>query len=120
MKSGLVISVLRPGEFDAVRNAAEADSDGVVFPTHVMRRDGDIVGAMGVNSLPLLTLWMHREKTSALDSVTVLDRVADFMRFTGRTAYAAPCSRTSPFYPHIQRLGFREILDGGLYLRENL
>lgn len=120
MKSGVTISLIRPGEFDAVRAAAEADNDGVVFPTHVMRREGEIVGAMGINSTPLLTLWMHRQKTSAFDSIAVLDRVADFMRFTGRTAYAAPCARTSPFYPHLQKLGFRELLDGGFFLRENL
>ena len=52
--------------------AAAEDDHRIVAPTHKIVKDGEIVGAVGFDSIPLMTWWLHTEKGKARDTLKLL------------------------------------------------
>ena len=92
-----------------VIEAARKDQDNLHFPTHAVRRSGEIIGAVSMAAVPLVLLWSHKEKVSARDSLH-LKRVYDaIMEEKGHRAYYIACNDRSPYAPHMERFGFKPV-----------
>lgn len=85
---------------------AASDNHCVLYPTHVIRKDGQVAGYVSVCATPIVNVWLHTQKVEALDSVRLLGKLDDYMRMIGQDSYIMPCAKTSPFYPNMERLGF--------------
>jgi hypothetical protein len=102
-----------------VLQAARANNDSIIHPTHVVERNGEIIGASSFGRIPILLLWNHTEKVSARDSMH-LKRVYDsIMETKGFPRYFIACNENSPYNSHMKRFGFRpiwktEIFEGGV------
>ena len=101
--------------------AARANNDSINYPTHVVERNGEIIGASSIARVPLLLVWHHTERVSARDSMH-LKRVYDsIMETKGFPKYFIACSESSPYISHMTRLGYRticktQIFEGGTWI----
>lgn len=101
----------------ALKAAAKADAHAPLNPTHVIERDGEIVGYFGVNSLPLYRLWFHSEKMKATDSTRLLFMIENHFRMAGVGVVGTVINTTSPFYPVASRGGYLECIGDRLFLK---
>ena len=88
--------------------AAAKDKHEVWFPTHVVEApDGTLVGYACVSMQPAVVfVWMDSQRNTARDTVTALKSLDDFMRMSGVQGYLMPCAPGSPYFAHMERLGF--------------
>lgn len=100
-----------------LRAAAAGDSHCVMWPTHVLQKDGETVGYVSVCSMPVVNVWVHSQKTSALENVRTLKAVEAALRANGITEYVMPCADDSPFFEKMQRLGFSKIGQTTLFVK---
>lgn len=109
MISGAHMIPMKPAELaELVRLAAE-DDHGVLCPTHLVVKDGAIVGYLSLDATPIVNVWLHSKKVRAVDSVALLRRLDEEMQARGKPEYVMPCCEISPFYPHMDRLGFNRL-----------
>lgn len=101
----------------ALQAAAKADAHTPLHPTHVIERDGEIVGYLGVNSLPLFRLWFHSQKLKAADSLRLLFMIENHYRMAGVPLVATVIHTASPFYPNAARGGYLECAGDRLFLK---
>lgn len=101
----------------AVLQAARADNHAPLKPTHVIERDGEIVGSLAINSLPLFRIWFHTEKIKAADSKQLLFAIESHYRMAGVPLVATLVPLKSPFYPVGARFGYTECPDLRLFLK---
>jgi len=101
-----ILVPIAPQEMPAILALAEADGHRLLMPSHAVMRDTEVIGAFSICSIPYVATWMHTKRAEAGDSMAALASLNDGLRFTGRKAYVLPCSESSPFFPHMARLGF--------------
>lgn len=89
-----------------LRAAALGDAHLVLFPTHAVMDAGEMVGYASVCATPTVNVWLHSKKVNALNSVKLLGHLEAALRMQGLREYIMPCSKESPFFPNMVRLGF--------------
>lgn len=94
---------------DALHVAAKADNHVVVSPTHVMVRGGQVVGYLSIGALPTVHCWFDSKHKHVLDSIKMIEHGETVGRERGLTSYAVACCEQSPFYAHMERLGYRKL-----------
>ena len=104
-----------------VLQAAKEDNHSNMYPTHVIERHGEIIGASSIARVPLLLVWHHREKVSAKDSMHIKLVYDSIMETKGFPKYFIACSESSPYISHMTRLGYRticktQIFEGGTWI----
>lgn len=113
------VTPILPGDYEAVRLAAERDKHGPpLAPTHVVTLGGRIVGSVGINSLPLYTLWLDSTLMSPRNTVGVLNVVENTLRMEGREMVATIINQGSPFLPVASRLGYLPATTSTLFLKQ--
>lgn len=83
--------------------AAHGDGHEVMFPTHVIEKSGEIVGALSLNSVPTVLHWMHTKKANIRDSMCAMNF---FENVVGAGTFLLPCSEKSPYLPLLSRVGY--------------
>ena len=104
--SETTFSPITPSELQALVAAAAEDKHTVLFPTHVIRRGEEIVGYLSICATPIVNVWAHSKKVNALQSVRLMHKLDDELKKNGVGTYIMPCSKDSPYYPHMQKLGY--------------
>ena len=89
--------------------AAKDDNHSVLFPTHVIKSGGDIVGYISICNTPIVNVWVDSKKVGAMDTMRMLDVIDGSLRMRGTPEYIMPCAKSSPFFPNMERLGFSPI-----------
>lgn len=105
----LTISPLRRDDIEPLRIAAKEDNHVVLWPTHVARRGGELVGYFGINSMPQVHVWMNSKSVSAMESVRCLDALQNVLRCQNWGELVLPCNTDSPYHPFMRKLGFAPI-----------
>lgn len=90
-----------------LQQQAAADNHAVLSPTHVMMKGDKIIGYMSLGGLPTVQAWFDSTHKHAADSLKMIEHAETVMREQGVRVYAVCCADSSPFNPHMQRLGFR-------------
>lgn len=90
--------------------AAAKDGHCPICPTQEAVKDGEIVGAVSLGSVPLVHVWMDSKRVKARDSVRLLRELEERAARMGFRVICCPCTDSSPYRPVMERLGF---LDGG-------
>ena len=102
-----------------VLQSARDNNHSMICPTHFVERNGEIIGASSLGSIPLVLVWHHNEKVSAKDSMH-LKLVYDSIMETKRLPrYFIACDESSPYNKHMNRLGYKhiwktDIFEGGV------
>lgn len=94
---------------DRLHAAAAADNHAVLNPTHVVLKGEAIVGYGSLAGLPTLHLWVDSKRVNAMESMRLLETTEVLLAEGGCRAVCVPCSEESPFYAHMERLGYTKL-----------
>jgi hypothetical protein len=76
----------------------------------MVTRDGEIVGALAICSLPITNVWIHSEKCRALDSKFLINYARSIThRFSAGKPGLTMCSPHSPLLPFMEKFGFTKM-----------
>lgn len=106
------------GEFQELVLAANKDHHDVVFPSHIFRKNGELIGYAGIFSTPVLMWWVDSQKGKARDTLELLKEVEDLAKTKGINRYVTICSEDSPYFKHMGRLGYTEMGQTVMFQKE--
>lgn len=113
-----VLPITSSEDLQDVYDAAASDEDGVLNPTHMVLKNGEIVGAISIQVF-CGSWWMHSKKTKGRESLTVFQVMDSLLADRKIFKYLIPCKDTSPYYKLMEKIGFRKILGNwGLFIKE--
>lgn len=101
-----IITQIKQSEFNDLRTAAALDNHAVWYPTHIIKKNGAINGYISICNTPIVNVWLDSKTLVARDSVQLLNTLENVMRMSGRQDYVMPCSKDSPFFNNMSRLGY--------------
>ena len=105
-------------EYEAVKVAAQADGHNEFFPTHQMTNgEGKIVGYLSLGAAPLVMFWMD-SKLPKFTSLTTINELENLAACSGLRTVVVPCTKESPFYPAMEKLGYHAIGDYTLFMKD--
>ena len=103
MKRNIQVSPITSQEMlEEVKKAAYKDGHEPLFPTHVVTRDGEIVGSFCTIS-PTVYWWLDSKKTNASDTALVLQSVDTLINNEGYIGYAMPVHPSSPYHKFLMK-----------------
>lgn len=97
------------GELQELVAAAKEDNHDVLFPSHIFRKSGELIGYAGVFSMPILMWWLDSKKGNARDTLEMLKEVEKLARTKQVKRYVTICSENSPYFKHMNRLGYSKL-----------
>lgn len=111
-------AALLPERLEQLQRAAAADQHPVIAPTHVMMKGAEIIGYLSLNGLPTVQAWFDSGHKHAADSLKLIEHGETILREQGVRSYAICCAETSPFNPHMNRLGFKLLGTTQVWVKE--
>ena len=105
-------------KIEALRAAAADDNHGVVAPTHVMVKGGEVVGYLSLGAMPTVHLWFDSKQAHASDSLKMMEMGELILQERGVRQYAIACAEESPFTAQMERLGYRKLGATVLWVKE--
>ena len=119
-----ISSITSTLELDQVIDAARADGDNIIHPSHKVVKNGEIVGAASLAVIPLVLLWQHTKKFTPRDSGYLKLTYDALMDTKGAKNYFIACNKHSPYNSHMKQMGFKpvretEIFTGGTAVNNN-
>ena len=117
----LIVRQIRTAEDTRrVLESAMADAGGHVpmFPTNLCELNGEVIGSLSIGSTPLSGMWAHSQKCSARHTREMANyvRVLSEQLLTPGGRFISMCSRTSPIFPFMEKLGFQAIGETVLFI----
>jgi len=100
-----------------VEEAAARDSHRVVGATHLIEKDGLVVGYASLGGVPLVNVWLDSQRVSPRESVSLLNLGENLLAAQGSAAVLMPCAEQSPFSPLMGRLGYERLGPTTLYMK---
>ena len=101
-----------------VAQAAKDDNDNMQMPSHVVLKDGEIVGGWQIAQMPLVLAWHHTQKVNAKDSMLINSTVESMMSTMGINQWFMACNSHSPFMSHMEKFGFNPIWSTNIFHKE--
>lgn len=86
--------------------AASEDKHGVAAPTHVVLKEGKIVGYLSINAVPTVLMWMHTKNIKVRDSLDVATFFENFISAQGFLGCLVPMQNSSPIEPYMEKVGY--------------
>ena len=106
----IVRPVMSQADLENLQLAAAADNHPLLYPSHIAEKDGQIIGYGGiVPNVAMVNVWIDSRKAQARDSVYCLNVVENLAFATGAKRIVMPCSEQSPFFPYMERFGYRRL-----------
>ena len=97
---------LTPDDVLPLELAAASDHHTVIVPTHVVKRDGEIIGYGSIGTVPMLNVWVHSTKVNKFESLRLLREAEAIAKAQGAAYVIMPVSEESPFRPYVARMGY--------------
>lgn len=94
-----------PADLSRIEAAAKADRCGVLYPTHYIEKNKEIVGYISLGVIPMVAAWLDSKKVKARDSFHVGAFIDDAMSFRGVQTYSMPIHSDSPSIPYFSQVG---------------
>lgn len=111
-------SVISLGEYSLLTRLAYEDNHHVMYPTHVLKKNKEIVGYASINATPVLNMWMS-SRLHVMDSYRVFTEVEQLAvkdpRYVGSVVLL--CDPKSPLAKFVPRLGYKCIGNTNLNLK---
>ena len=99
--------------------AAKEDNHSVVLPTHVLRKDGKIVGYLsaGPVQMPCVLAWFSTKEMTARESFHIVNGIECQVSHAGGQAIMWPIPKDSPFYPLMESMGYKNCGEYTLFIK---
>ena len=95
-------------KFATIQKAAHEDGHSILYATHYIEQEDEIIGAFSVIS-PTVYWWMHTEKVKGRDSYKIGKFMSEILTESGSGIHYAPIQPDSPYYPLMEKLGYKSI-----------
>lgn len=122
--------IASPAELEQLLVVAREDEHEPILPTHIFRKDGEIVGYASVCALVPLTFggqpkavqfhtWFHTQKLGPRDSFNLINSLENLMRCGSPAEFAlVPVSAESPFNKVMPSMGYSAVMETRLWAKK--
>ena len=104
-------------DFAAVIEAARADGASILPPSHGIWSNGDIIGTIGLNPLPLHRIWIRKGVRPRV-SAEIIGMVDGVLTASGAREAFTMSNMDSPFAPLSERFGYKRLGSAFVYRKE--
>ena len=87
--------------------AMRADGHHLYFPSHLIERGGEVIGAASLGIAPVVMVWNHTQQVSVRDSLHLARVYDSLMDAKGMGTYLIACDKSSPYARYMERVGFK-------------
>jgi hypothetical protein len=95
----------KPEDIPLLTELATPDNHAVVAPSHVVKKDGRLIGYVSIGTIPMAVVYLNTKETTCYDSATVLNFVENTVaQFS--PIICTPCATKSPLFPYMERIGY--------------
>lgn len=105
-------------EFGKLEELAKADGHGVLAPTHVVWKEGEMAGYFSIGAVPLVLTWFSTKKLFARESLGLINVAENQVVLGGGRGVITPVLKTSPFHPIMPSLGYKNGGEYDLFVKE--
>jgi len=105
-------------EQEAILKVAREDNDGVMFPSHVVLKNGEVAGAVSLGAIPFVCLWHSSKLLGPKDSLILKSIYDAVMEQKGTPQYFIACNKASPYLGHMDQLGYSPIWETNLFYNQ--
>lgn len=102
-------------DLELLQRLAEADGHGLVAPTWMVDKGPQTIGYIG--STPSVLLWLDSQRAKMRDSLEVMNFYENQLAANGAQIISVPCMKESPLYPFMEKVGYRKVMDCGLFMK---
>lgn len=106
---GVTMRPLTQADKEALVVAAAKDDHGVLYPTHVILKNNEIVGYFSLCITPLVNVWFDSKKLNARDSLNAISVIENIARLSGFKELVVPCQEQSPFFKLMNKMGYTDL-----------
>lgn len=99
----------------AILNVAREDNDSIMFPSHVVMKDGKIAGAASLGVIPLVCCWHHSQLIGPKDSLILKSIYDAIMENRGTPNYFIACNARSPYTNFMEKFGYNPIWETKIF-----
>ena len=103
-------------ERQLVIDAAIADNDNMKYPTHLVEKNGDIVGGWSLGLMPLVLIWNKSDSINAKESLILKHTLGSIMDDRSPNPYIIACNDHSPYISHMKKFGYKPIWKTNLFI----
>lgn len=111
------IRLCKPEDVELLVKVAKADDHAVLYPTHVVERDNNLLGYISIANVPTVLVWLDTTRSNIRDSHAVMNFYENVVSDRGGQAVIIPCNDKSPFRPYIEQVGYHD-LKVGMFLKQ--
>lgn len=111
------IRSIRENDIAPLKVETEADNHILYYPSHVVEKNNSYIGHFSLNTVPMVLLHMNTKKALVRDSLQTMNTFENILRMQGAPAMAVPCMQTSPFFPLMESVGFVNITNMSLFIK---
>lgn len=113
-----ILRLAKPEDMDELRDAAAKDGHAVTMPTHVVEKNGKIVGFVSLGAIPMVLTWQSTKDVSARDSLSLLSTVETILKMQGVQVWCMPCVENSPYRPFMEKFGYTNYGSVALFFKD--
>jgi len=103
-------------ELKKVLAAAREDNHNMPTPTHVIEKDGKIVGCWGLGNIPLVSVWHKEGSLGIRDSLNLNCTTKSIKYDRGHGIFIIACNENSPYMPFMEKVGYEPVWKTNLLL----
>jgi hypothetical protein len=104
-------------ELRALQAAAATDAHAPFAPSHLVHKNGEIVGYGSLGVVPLLTVWLHSAKVRPIETIGLMKSMEAVFNDRGAPCVVAAVDPKSPFAQAMPKLGWQAVGTFTLYLK---
>lgn len=108
-----------PEELNLLANGAKEQNHGVFFPTHPLRKHGELVGYFSIAPAGVVQVfaWLSKE-IPPRESFHLINSVENLVRGGGGLAICFPVPKQSPFHELMEGMGYKNCGNYDFYVKE--
>jgi len=99
---------------------AKADGHGLFCPTFKVKKSGEIIGWVSVGQplYPTCFGWLSTSTVKGRDGLSIMNMVENHAFLNGAKGLIMPVTKTSPFRPVMETVGYKLSGNFDLFLKE--
>ena len=121
MKKGGDLEILPVTEelLSKALKGAHDDGHGILYATHCVVREGEVIGAFSVFS-PTIYWWMHTERSGSRDSLMVHQAMKGLVENQGSAVHYMPIQKSSPYLPYMRSMGYESMGEWEIFKKSEI
>ena len=100
-----MVEVMQPSDWEELNSLCLAEEHPMVGPTHVIRRQGNITGALSLGGATQLSIFLSKKGKNKLDMLSINRFVRSYCDSISNNNLLLQIGPTSPGWPIMEKMG---------------